>query len=106
MNDVKIINEFPCQFLFIYFRISKGILKLVTEFRSSSGETASKTGSKLLTGQYNQSAVSKRFLLAVSPLELLNLTDYEEKKGTARSLLTSRKGMQLLECELVNLMVG
>ena len=35
--------------------------------------------------QYNQSAVSKRFLLAVSPLELLNSTDYEEKKGTARS---------------------
>ena len=36
--------------------------------------------------QYNQSAVSKRFLLAVSPLKLLNSTDYEGKKGTARSL--------------------
>ena len=35
---------------------------------------------------YNHSAVSKRFFLAVSRLKLLNLTDYEEKKGTARSL--------------------
>ena len=63
-------------------------LIIAVEFRSSGGETVSKTVQKLVSGcivggeriQYNPSAVSKRFLLAVSPIELLNSTDYEEKK--------------------------
>ena len=47
-------------------------------------------------------AVSKRFLLAVSPLELLNSNDYEKKKGTTRSLGLFLKFSQSDQCTFLH----